>query len=156
MEPTSNAGFTYNKKVIIRANLTPKQEERLKNFKWDRTPEIWDTGFINPSQIVSYYCRKCDKIHEDSPKAIISATQISPKDLDTSIMYKCSHCDESIYLGHLPSPNEIPEEFIRFDETGDFKRPTVDSVNSLLARINKQAEEGYGQSIDKPCYRQDL
>lgn len=148
-------GFSYNGSGIS-VKLTPEQEERLKNFRWIKAPEMWDTGFISPNQINDYYCKKCNEQYTVSPKPLVSVAVIGERELLTSVGYKCTTCENFVYHGNLESPKGIPEEFIAYDETGEYRKPTQDSINSLLDRIKKQANDGQGQSIKQPSYRNEL
>ena len=156
MEQKQTMRLSYEGAGNFIANPTPEQVERLKDFKFDRRPELWDTGFFTPSQISSYYCKKCNRTYEDSLRVGVSVSKLGSKDLATFATYHCSHCNELVYYGHLSSPDGIPEEFIKFDDTGDYRKPTLDSVNSLLTKINDRAKEGHGSAIDNPDYRDKL
>lgn len=150
--------LSYERRGCIIANSTPEQEEILKGFKFNRALELFDIGFITPNQIVSYYCNKCNKTYENAPQARVSITMLNlEKKIDNvSVAYRCTSCNEFIYLGYLPSPRGIPEEFIEYDETGNYKKPTIESVNSLIDKLRSQAKEGRGHSLEEPGYGQDL
>jgi hypothetical protein len=148
----------YDKFVVITAELTPEQETRLTCFSFSkgRMPETFDLGFFHPSQITSYFCKKCDRSYDsESPKPMVSVS-LAGEEEHTSLVYVCGHCNGTVYIGYLPSARGVPEEFIERDETGDYKRPTQDSVNSLLAKLNEQAEMGRGDALNKPHYHHEL
>jgi hypothetical protein len=143
--------------------LTPEQEKKL--YPLSEIEGIWSLGFVPPSQINSYFCLNCDKkfynnmqVHnmQVPPKVRVSVERFNSGDLNTTVRYHCSDCDKVVYKSLLPSPEGIPEEFIEYDETGEYKRPTVESVNSLLDRIENQAKEGIGESVNQPNYFRDL
>jgi hypothetical protein len=156
MELRKTGVLIYKKQVRILANLTPEQEERVKGFKGDRAPELWDIGFIAPSQVASYHCPKCAKDYANPPKVQVSVSKAGSREIDTSVVYHCSTCNEMVFYGHIQSPKDVPEEFIVYDETGDYKKPTRESVDSLLVRLAQQAKEGRGNSLEKPGSASEL
>ncbi|MBW2968994.1 hypothetical protein KY314_02665 [Candidatus Woesearchaeota archaeon] len=130
----------------IKVILTPEQEKILESEKTG----FFDIGFITPKQIVSYTCDKCENNFEESPKAKVYITFLG-KASRVHAGYMCNHCDEYVFTGHLESGNKVPAEFIVLDETGDFKKPTPESIEELFEKISETAKKGQGNT-DHPGY----
>lgn len=154
-----------NRKISV--NLTNEQRKSLDEYtkKWKREkPSLWSIGFLEPVQINSYFCNICQKTYEDKPIAKVCIP--ANKDWDTgevkirsaTVGYHCSHCDEFVFIAILDPQRagEIPEKYIVDDETGDYKKPTPESIEKLFKKIEKQAKEEYGQRIDLPPYFSNL
>ncbi|MEA3329833.1 MAG: hypothetical protein U9Q06_03760 [Nanoarchaeota archaeon] len=154
MKSTSPIKFNYPNLGTLYVNLTPEQKGKIQNLE-GKTPSIWDVGFVHPNQISSYFCARCNLtcLHSPNTKGFIELD--IPNNPVGSISY---YCDKGhlIHYSFLPTPEEIPVEFIEFDETGDYKIPTIDSVDSLLIKIEEQARKGRGNKIDNPSHKNRL
>lgn len=96
-------------------------------------------GFILPENIHSYYCDKCEIIHNQSP-----SVKVSVRDKGATVGYRCCACDRQVYVRYLSSAEGIDPKYIVFDETGDFKPPTPEDIESMLKRAKESAEKGEG------------
>ncbi len=91
-------------------------------------------GLILPLQIKSYYCSKCDKEHKDEPHARVSIDEIA----GATCAYYCTQNERHyLFIHPIWKPEHIPVEFITTDYTGQYKKPTKESIEKIL----KEAEE---------------
>jgi len=145
--------------------LVELSPEQIENIPEDKKARIWDVGLIEPDKILNYTCRseQC-KEHEgsydDKPKVSISindtGSTILSSQINAYIFYQCNHCDDIVYSEIVPHKPEFPNKYVVFDETGDYKRPTIESIEDLFVKIEKQAEEGARAGINQPAYSEEL
>lgn len=127
----------------FKLKLTPEQEKKLQE---DPKKEIYSIDFFHPKQVISYFCDECENIFQDEPniEAYIRQERVSSEVTYASILYKCKNCDKPFYIGTvIENLEEIPLEFIEFDKTGDYKKPTPESIEELLAQAEENAKKGY-------------
>jgi len=137
---------------VLIAKLTPEQEEKLVA---DPKRSIYAINFVHPEQIISYFCDECETANQGMP-AIETYIRLETVLKDkpqavANILYTCRNCSKTFYmctvLGNL---EEIPSESIKIDETGDYKKPTKESIEELLNTIEKNAGE---RSLDTHAIR---
>jgi len=138
----SEGGFSY-----FNVLLTNKQA-RDPGFLENNSTQ-WDIGFIHPKRIPSYYCNKCGEDIDKPPKIEVVISQMAGDQLSTAVVYTCTECKEFINHVHIKSPKGINPKFIRFDETGDYKIPTTEDVETRVEMALKHATEA-------KSYRDDL
>lgn len=129
----------------FKLKLTPEQEKKLQE---DPKNDIYSIHFFHPKQVISYFCDECENTFQEEPKieAYIRPEKISRErpHAVASLLYKCKNCDKTFYIGTIiDNLKEIPLEFIKFDGTGDYKKPTPESIEELLAEVEEAARAGY-------------
>lgn len=148
---------------ILEVNLTEEQSNKyneiLKSqYYFPKYPFTHFDFFLIPEQIHSYHCNNCDKEYSTPPKVTVNIPNIKVRDGDVGVIYLCNTCNEHLinfYL-KLEELGKIPEEFIEFDATGDYKKPTPESIDDLFKKIEAQAESGSGCGLNHPGYLRDL
>ena len=125
-----------------------------KNAELPRETEVFDEGFIDDTKIVSYHCSKCNKDYSEAPKIEIYIPKFGLT-IKGNALYKCNICNEIIGGNYLIKLDGIDTKFIKFDATGDYKKPTQESIELLLSKIEGEVKSG-GGSLDNGNYRQNL
>ena len=129
----------------FKLKLTPEQEKKLQE---DPKKEIYSIDFFHPKQTISYFCDECKNTFQEEPniEAYIRLETISKNEPQAvaNILYKCKNCDKTFYIGTVidkDNTDKIPLEFIKYDETGDYKKPTKESIEELLSKIESNAKD---------------
>jgi len=150
----------------LRVNLNIEQQERyteiLSLYPADDSLRFYNfLFFLMPEQILSYYCGKCNKDYQGYPKINVVIRDIKirgDEDRDAHIGYLCNTCGTGVMAYPLRNAElvKIPEEFITFDATGDYKRPTPKSIDDLFREIESEALTGEGGGLKYPDYSKDI
>jgi len=119
-----------------------------------RETEVFDEGFIEYTKIVSYHCSKCNKDYNEAPKIEVYIPLLSLM-VKGSALYKCNNCNEFVCGSFLTNVDGIDPKFIKFDATGDYKKPTPESIELLLDKIEDEVKSGVGL-LDNGNYRKNL
>jgi hypothetical protein len=130
--------------------LLTKEQSKSPDFKGD----LFNIGFIPPERIQSYSCAKCEREYEHAPGIEVIVTEFARGPVP-SVNYICSECKGIIGFQYLGSPEGIDAKYIVFDETGDFKTPTVEAIEEQLKLAMEDAKEGYG-NLDEGGYERSL
>ena len=150
-----------SKQGKIYAVLTDQQIADVEAYQRHRklsTPEFTSriVGYIAPENIRGYYCNGCGEdvtFHIDVPKIeaeVVPAGKLS----QMGIKYSCASCNTELDYVRLHREEEfsrVPEELIIYDGTGNYKKPTIESIEALFGEISNEANEGNG-SYDHPDY----
>ncbi len=154
--------------AMVQAELGGKASCGLVNIliteEQDSNPEFrekgaqWYIGFLPESQVLSYFCKKCDRHYENSPEINVYIHRHGTRDSNTGteVSYKCTGCNKLLHSEHLESPEGIDPKYIAFDETGDWKRPAPEDIEAQLSRARLSAENGEGNNMRKGHYRKPL
>jgi len=146
----------FSNRAIV-AKLSPDEAKVLLRNIEGEVYDLSNKGFIDPSKITKYHC-DCGE-HEGAPKLLVRVTK-SILDPDVQTAYRCRECDSFVYISNSsPDPKNVDPKFITFDETGDFVKPTPDSIEQHLQKALDSAREGHGDGIkikDFSFYKKDL
>lgn len=137
LEEGRTKGLSVSSSITLM--LTPEQNEEYKANK-DKDSPLFYLGFIPPNQIISYSCEKCGK-SEGAVNVRISITQLS-KD---PVAYVCYECEKGHSVYHYMTTKDldiIPVDLIEWDDTGDYKTPTPESIEKLMEKIELNALAG--------------
>lgn len=136
----------------IEIALTPEQESKIGSKD---KPSLFNVGFVSPEQIESYNCKECKSSFEESlnPRIYIRLDMM-PEAM--AMHFNCNRCGNLVFYSFIKSREGIPVEFIVEDETGNFKKPTIDSIEDLFQKIKQEAEEGNAQHMGSPSYVREL
>lgn len=149
---------------ILKVNFTEEQRNRYNEILgsphyYPEDPFTHFGFFLRLEQIPSYHCNNCDKEYPTPPKVTVSIPNLKVRDsIDVGVIYLCDTCNEPLihfYL-KLEELGKIPEEFIEFDATGDYKKPTLESIDDLFKAIEAQAESGSGWGLKHLGYQRGL
>jgi len=121
--------------------LTPEQE---KSLAADPHEDIYSINFFHPEQVLSYFCDKCNEAIQGNPgmQAYIRLRRDLKRQV-ADILCKCKKCDNTFYMGLAENPAQIPAELIVIDETGDYKKPTPESIEERLKQAEDRAKDAF-------------
>jgi DNA-directed RNA polymerase subunit RPC12/RpoP len=131
-------------------------EEQAQNPEFRKRGSQWHIGFLPSEKVPSYHCMKCSKDYDHSPKIEVHIYTMSDERANTLVAYKCSECSESIHIEYLESPDGIDKKYIVFDETGDWKKPTLKDIEEMLAKAEESAKRGEGNKLYGGSYESSL
>jgi hypothetical protein len=124
----------------------------LQNEKFKKSGNQFYAGFILPKDIISYHCDECGQNEDEAPGIEVYIHFNKNDKPKTNVNYICNNCGELFASEYLESPEGIPPEYIKFDETGEYRLPTKEEIEDALKRANDDAEKGHGMSLGNPVY----
>lgn len=132
----------------IRIKLTQEQEEKLRESKDFVHYALDEISFFHPNQVTSYYCGNCHQSFSEAPgiDAYIRLECIlkNKPQAVANLLCKCKHCDKTLHMSTiLDGLEKIPADFILIDETGDYKKPTPESIEERLKQAEDRAKDAF-------------
>jgi hypothetical protein len=133
--------------MFVVQNLKQEQLEKivLTYAKTGTLANISDLGWINPKNIINYYCHKCNKNYEESPKIEISIQEKYLSLIDSIMGYiYCTHCNDFLSIILIEKNESFDKSLITFDDTGKYipyTKKFIDEkidheINTFNLRIN--------------------
>ncbi|MBI5880805.1 hypothetical protein HZB90_01605 [archaeon] len=121
--------------------LLPADKEVPADLVEGRLSQI---GFVPPDHIPAYRCGVCSTNFELSPVVEVYIRAERGIVGHTEVIFKCRGCHKPFYSGGFISPEGIDPKYIMLDETGDYKAPTPETIEMVLAKALALAESGNG------------
>jgi hypothetical protein len=103
--------------------------------------DFWKVGFVEPEKVNSYVCKKCGPVSKQPKVELVIKGNVEQQ--GGLATYFCLQCKDPVALGMIPKRllKEVNPEYIVFDETGEFRAPTVSDIDGALSRAEAAARE---------------
>jgi hypothetical protein len=128
----------------FRVELSEVQIGRMISDSYGNLLE--SVGYVDPDAIDAYFCHNCQEYHFDAPIVEVEIGRVG------SILARfnkigwynitCSHCNELIHGGTVIEGDNPNLAYIKQDFSGDFIKPTPESIEEMLRRAEEVAIRG--------------